>query len=314
MKEKIEDLTYKLLKKKILNKNPARQRQIIAKLPPELAHRIFYYINLKEDLNLKHPTNFNEKIHYLMLYVHGEKEAKLADKYLVRKYLEKKGLKNLAPKLYGIFNSADEIDFDALPNKFVLKCNHGCGDIEFCENKSTFDIEKAREHLSTALADDFSTHNLEPHYHHINRKIICEELLPSKPGHRPNDYKIYCFDGKPKFILVCSERETNLRLDYFDLDWSYLPYSKPEFRSTKKINKPKNLEKMIEIAKTLSQGFPYVRIDLYNINGKIYFSEMTFTPAAGKTDYNTDDALLLFGSLLRLPPKKHKPENIKISH
>ena len=248
-----------------------------------------------------------------MLYVHGDKEAKLADKYLVRNYLKKHNLENLAPKLYGVYNSPDEIDFDKLPNRFVLKCNHGCGDIEFCENKSKFDTTAAKEHLKNALANDFATQSLEPHYHHIKRKIICEEFLPKASGHLPPDYKFYCFDGKVECILVCSEREKSLRLDYYDLDWHYLPYALPEHRSKTKAKKPKNLDRMIEIAKTLStKGFPFVRVDLYNINGKIYFSELTFTPAAGITYYNSDEALKYFGSLLKLPPKQHPPESIKL--
>ncbi len=308
------NLKYRLIKRKILSQDPTTQRRTISELSPELAHKIFYFINSQKDLNLDNPQNFNEKIHYLMLYVHGNREAKLADKYLVREYLKKHNLENIAPKLYGVYNSPDEIDFSKLPNRFVLKCNHGCGDIEFCENKTEFNIQAAKKHLAKALADDFSTHNLEPHYHHIDHKIICEEFLPVKKGKLPLDYKFYCFNGKAKFLLVCSERETNLRLDYFDLNWNYLPYAKPEFRSNKSIPKPKNLSKMVQIAEKLSKDFPYVRIDLYNINGKIYFSEMTFTPAAGKTDYNTEEALNYIGSLIKLPPKRHKPEHIKLSY
>lgn len=309
-----DNLRYKRLKQILDRQNPHQKRETISKLPPELAHRAFYYINTGEDLNLHSPTNFNDKIHYLMLYIHGIRESRLADKYLVRNYLKKKGLADLAPKLYGVYNSANEINFDNLPDKFVLKCNHGCGDIEFCKNKAIFNQELAVKHLNEAMADDFATHNLEPHYHNIERKIICEEFLPCKDDQLPIDYKFYCFSGKVECILVCSEREKNLRLDYFDLNWNYLPYAKKRFRSNKTLHKPKNLNEMIAIAKKLSAGFPYVRIDLYNINGKVYFSEMTFTPAAGKTDYNTSEALKYFGSLLKLPPKKHKPKNIPLSH
>ena len=311
----IQDIKYDYYKNRLSNEDCVTQRKIISGIKnPELAHRAFYYHALHKDLNLYNPRDFNEKIQYMMLYIHGEKESTLADKYLVRKYLKKHKLENLAPKLYGVYNSADEIDFKTLPEKFVLKCNHGCGDIEFCEDKSKFDINAAKQHLSAALQNDFSTQSLEPHYHHIKRKIICEEFLPKDNGHLPPDYKFYCFNGRVECILICSEREKKLRLDYFDLDWNYLPYALPEYRSKHKFNKPKNLSKMIDIASKLSKGFPFVRVDLYNINGKIYFSELTFTPAAGITNYNTQKALDYFGSLLNLPPKKHKPESIKLKY
>ena len=310
-----QNIKYLYYKNLLTSKDYNTQRKIISGIKdPELAHRVFYYHALHKDLNLNNPKDFNEKIQYMMLYVYGQKESNLADKYLVRDFLKEKGFKNLSPKLYGVYNSPDEIDFAKLPKRFVLKCNHGCGDIEFCEDKSTFDINAAKQHLLTALQNDFSTQSLEPQYHHIKRKNICEEFLPKDDGHLPPDYKFYCFNGKVECILVCSEREKKLRLDYYDLNWNYLPYSLPEYRSKRKFEKPKNLSKMIKIASELSKGFPFVRVDLYNIDGKIYFSELTFTPAAAITYYNTQEALDHFGSLIKLPPKKHKPESIKLKY
>ena len=314
MLSNLEDIRYRIIKKFILKKNISSQRTIISKLPPILAHRVFHYTLTEKDLNLKNPTTFNDKLHYMMLWVHGDKETELADKYLVRKWLEKKGYKNLAPKLYGVYNSAEEIDINSLPKSFVLKCNHGCGKIEFCENKKEFDLESAKQRLSQTLSEDFSTQSLEPHYHSIKRKIICEEFLPHAPGKLPYDYKFYCFDGKVDCILLCSDRANQYKMDYYDLDWHSLPYVKPEYRSKEKHPKPKNLTKMIQIAKNLSKGFPFVRVDLYNINGKIYFQEMTFTPAAGISTRNTDEAFKHFGSLIKLPPKQHKPIHIKLSY
>ena len=235
-----QNIKYLYYKNLLPSKDYNTQRKIISGIKdPELAHRVFYYHALHKDLNLNNPKDFNEKIQYMMLYVYGQKESNLADKYLVRNYLKKHDLENLAPKLYGVYNSPDEIDFDKLPERFVLKCNHGCGDIEFCENKSKFDIAAAKEHLKNALINDFATQSLEPHYHHIKRKIICEEFLPKISGHLPPDYKFYCFDGKVECVLVCSEREKSLRLDYYDLDWHYLPYAPSEHHSRTKAKKPK---------------------------------------------------------------------------
>ena len=306
---------YLFYKKYLSGKDYVAQRKIISRIEdPELAHQVFYYHALHKDLNLDNPQDFNEKIQYMMLYVHGNKEAKLADKYLVREYLKENHLKNLAPKLYGVYSSPDEIDFDKLPDRFVLKCNHCCGDIEFCEDKSKFDVNVAKEHLRTALANDFATQSLEPHYHHIKRKVICEEFLPEISGHLPSDYKFYCFNGKVECVLVCSERENSLRLDYYDLDWRYLPYAPSKYHAKTKVKKPKNFDQMVAIAAKLSKGFPFVRVDLYNIDGKIYFSELTFTPAAGISATLTNEALGYLGSLFKLPPKKHSPEYIKLRY
>lgn len=309
-----EDIRYFIIKKYILKRNISSQRKIISNLPPALAHRAFYYIYTKKDLNLKSPKTFNDKIHYMELWVHGNQESQLADKYLVREYLAEKGYKDLAPKIYGAYDSVAEINFKSLPKSFVLKCNHGCGDIIFCEDKTRLNFEKAKQQLSRTLSEDFSTQSLEPHYHNIQRKIICEEFLPHKPGTLPSDYKFYCFNGKVDCILLCSDRENQYKMDYYSLDWQYLPYAKSEYRSHKKHKKPKNLKEMIRVAEKLSKDFPFVRIDLYNINGKIYFQEMTFTPAAGISTRNTDDAFNHFGSLIKLPKKQHKPINIKLRY
>ena len=310
-----EDIRYKLAKKKLSTKTTSvEQRKFISSFSAPLSHRLLCYWITNQDLNLKNPVTFNDKIRYMMLWVHGDKETELADKYLVRNYLKKKGLEKLAPKVYGVYNSVDEIDPKTLPSRFVLKCNHGCGKIQFCEQKKRFDFDSAKRALADALAEDYATFLLEPHYHNIKRKIICEEFLPCKSGSLPKDYKFYCYDGKVECVLVCSERAKKLRLDYYDLDWNYLPYAKPSYRLGKKIPKPKHLDEMVKIATKLSKGFPFVRVDLYDFDDGIRFSELTFTPAAGAVPYNTDEALTYLGSLIKLPPKKHEPSQVRLSY
>ena len=142
--------------------------------------------------------------------------------------------------------------------------------------------------------------NFEYHYKYIKPCIICEEYLKDKNYYMPIDYKIYCFNGKADCILVCTEREKNLRLDYYDLNWNYLNYSKKEYRNNTKLEKPKNLQEMIKIAEKLAGDNIFVRVDLYNINGKIYFGELTFTPCAGTVYYNTQEALNYFGEKLKV--------------
>ena len=279
-------------------------KRIIARIlyyfPRNVAHKIFYYIIMKKKLNLTFPIDFNEKIQYLIVYSYGKREADLADKYKVRSYVSKKGYDDLLPKLYGVYNDVDDIKIDDYPEKFVLKTNNGCGGVILCNDKKNFDFDRAKKILKKNMKTNFSMKSLEYHYQLIESKIICEEYIDDKHGKQPIDYKFYCFDGKVDCILVCSDREHNLRLDYYDTNWNYLEYAKLNFRNKKKIVKPRNLKQMIKIAEELSEGFMFVRVDLYNCNGKIYFGELTFTPASGLIKYNTEDALQRFGNLLKL--------------
>ncbi len=274
--------------------------KILLYLPKSIAHKIFYYSQTKKHLNLKNPKDFNEKIQYLMVYKYRKKYGMLADKYLVRDYVKTKGYESLLPKLYGIFNNAEEIDVDNLPNEFVLKTNHGSGGVFICTDKNNFDIDNAKEILNKMLKKSFASECLEYHYNYIQPKIICEEYLKEKNHQNPTDYKFYCYDGHVECMLLCTERETGLKLDYYDLNWNYLEYAKKEFRSNKKHKKPKNYQKMIEIASDLSKGFAFVRVDFYEINGQIYFGELTFTPYAGVVNYNSQEALDYLGSLINI--------------
>lgn len=268
--------------------------------PKSIAHKILYYRVLGKRLNLRNPKDFNEKIQWLMVYKYGEKEGKLADKFLVRNYVKNKGLSNLLCEIYGVYNNFNEIDFNCLPDEFVLKTNHGSGDVFICNDKKKFDFDKCSKVLQENLSKDYSKQSLEYHYHYIEPKIICEQYLKDSYRKNPLDYKFYCFNGKVECILLCSEREKELKLDYYDLNWNYLNYSKEEYRSNIKHEKPNNLIEMIEVAQKLSENFKFVRVDLYNINNKIYFGELTFTPAAGLVNYNTKEALDYFGSLINL--------------
>ena len=275
-------------------------KEILYRMPPKTAHKILYYYTFKKRLNLKNPQNFNEKLQYLIVNEYDEVQTRLADKYLLHKYIDEKGYNELLPKLYGVYDNADEINFDELPNKFVLKTNHGSGEIFVCKNKNKFDIEKTKEKLNKSLKTNFAKQSLEYHYAKIKPKIICEQYLEDGKNELPIDYKFYCFNGKADCILICSNRSEKLKLDYYDLNWSKKDYSTKEYKSGKDFEKPKNLEKMIEIAEKLSKEFKFVRVDLYNINGKIYLGELTFTPAAGLIKYNTDEALNRWGKMLKL--------------
>ncbi len=276
-------------------------KKIFKYMPKIIAHKILYRRVVGKKLNLKNPTDLNEKIQYLILYKYGVKESKLADKYLVKDYVRNLNIKDLnVPRTYKVYKNALDIKLDELPDKFVLKCNHGSGGIFICQNKKDFDLETAKKNLAEILKNDFSESLLEYHYSLINPVILAEEYLDDKKNINPFDYKFYCFDGEVESILLCSEREKKLRLDDFDLNWNKLNYTYDSYKSDKNIPKPKNLDKMIKIASELSRGLPFVRVDLYEIDGKIYFGEFTFTPAAGLIKYYKPEALKKLGEKIDL--------------
>lgn len=268
--------------------------------PKGMAHKIYYKQKMGEELDLKNPRDFNQKLHYLMVNEIGKKEARLADKYLVRDFVKEKGYEQTLPKLYGVYQKAEEIDLEKLPEKFVLKTNHDSGSIFICTDKNTFDFASAKQKLNQSLRRNFARRHLEYHYKYIKPRIICEEFIEGENGNAPADYKIFCFDGKPECILVCENRQEDLKLSYYDLNWNKLDYVKKQYASDNIIPKPENLDVMLKMAENLSQGFKHVRVDLYNVKGKIYFSELTFTSAAGLGKKQTKEALEYLGSLIKV--------------
>ncbi len=276
------------------------EKQILWCLPHKMAHKIFYYRKMKKKLNLKEPKDLNEKIQYLMLNKYGKRETELADKYKVRNYIKQKGYEDLLPRLYGTYQKVDDIDYEKLPNQFVLKANNGCGGVIICLDKNKLNIKECNRNLKKALKKNFAKESLEYHYKNIKPLIICEEYINDGTGKNPIDYKINCFDGNAKCILVCSDRDKDMRLRYYDLNWNYLDYTAKELKSKKEFEKPKNLKEMIKIAEDLSKDFPYVRVDLYNAKGKIYFGELTFTPSAGMIHSMDQNGLNELGKLINL--------------
>lgn len=275
-------------------------KKLMLIMPKGLAHKILYRKVMHKKLNLKNPKDLNEKIHWLMVNEYDEKYGELADKYKVRDYISKKGFENILPKLYGVYNNSNEIDFEKFPDKFVIKPNNGCGNIFICLDKKNFDFETCKLKLNSAVKKSFSSALLEYHYKYIEPKIICEEYLDDGNGKNPNDYKFFCFNGKVECCLVCSDRSNGNYRDYFDKEWNYLDYTVKERHNPKCIKKPSNYEEMIKIAEELSKEFKFVRVDLYSIKGKTYFSELTFSPAAGMNKNLKQDALDYLGSLIKL--------------
>lgn len=274
----------------------SKVKNVLYYLPKKPMTKLRYKYSTGKKLDFNNPKDFNEKVLTLLATKFGQLETDCADKYKVRQFVEKRGLGNILTKLYGKYDNANDIKFDELPEEYVLKTNHGCGCTIIKEKGKNIDIQDAIKSLNDSLSKNYAKLSFEYQYAKIKPCILCEEYLKEEGKKNPTDYKFYCFDGKVDSVLICSEREKKLRLDYFDLNWNYLDYAKEEYRSNKKLEKPKELSQMVEIASILSKGFPFVRVDLYDINGKIYFGELTFTPAGGIVKYNTDEALEYFGN------------------
>ena len=274
--------------------------EILTKVSPKLSAIVLYIYRTKEIPNLKNPKNFNEKMTKLKLsYTNNEMVSKCSDKYEVREYVKSKGLESILNELYFVCDKVEDIDFNKLPNQFALKCTHGCAYNVICGDKRTLNIEETKRKLNGYLNEKYGLATQELHYLNIKPRIICEKYLCDESGKMPIDYKIYCFNGRPECILVCSEREKKLKLSYYDLKWKRLNYEKKNWSSRVKIDKPKNLEKMLNIARQLSEEFEFVRVDLYNKDGEIIFGELTFTPACCCAPYYTKEGNEKLGDLIK---------------
>lgn len=248
----------------------------------EFVSKVYFRYIMKQKLNLKNPKTFNEKINWLKLYNFPKNDLviKCTDKYAVREFVRDRGCKDYLNELYGVWESAEEIDWNLLPNKFVLKCNHGSAYHIICNDKDTFNINQAKKILSKWMKEDFSLFNVEPHYSYISRKIICEKHL----GIDIIDYKYFCFNGKPEFMYVAKGFGVakDERMSFFDLEGEMTQFKRLDYRQLEKeYILPSTTKEMEKLSKILSRGFPFVRVDFFEIEGKIYFSELTFTPNGG---------------------------------
>ncbi len=281
-------------------------KNFLGKNFPVFYSKVLYFLRFKLRINLKDPSNFNEKLMWLKLncYNNNPDVWKCSDKYLVRDYALKKGIneENL-PKLLGVYQDANDIPYEKLPQKFALKCSHGCGFNIICTNKEELNIEKSNKQLNIWLKTKFGYSSAENHYTHIKPCIIIEEYIDSNEG-LPYDYKLYCFYGVPKVVLVCSNREEELKLNFFNLDWEELPYGKKNLRNSQVIKKPVKLNEMVKLAKKISKDFPFVRVDFYQYKDKAILGEMTFTPAQCMAPYYSEFGQEQLSKLLNI--KKNK--------
>ena len=259
-------------------------------------------------LDLNNPQTLTEKIQWLKIFDATPIKSRLADKYAVRSWIaEKIGDEYLIP-LLGVWEDFDDIDFNDLPNQFVLKCNHGWNMNIIVRDKKTFDKRNAREKINAWLAVDFGAQNLELHYSRIKSKIIAEKFMTNTGEPDIIDYKFWCFNGHVEYVQLDRARSTNHVQRFYSVDWKPLSFIIASHKLDDKISeKPPQLEKMLNIAQSLSAGFSIVRVDLYCVKDRIYFGEMTFTPLAGNFSYNSESINEYLGSLLKLPDASAPP-------
>jgi hypothetical protein len=264
---------------------------------PELLGRLRYHAAWSCWPDLNRPVTFDEKLLWLNLYWRHPLKTECADKYLLRGYVERSGMQHLLPRVHAVYESADEINIDDLPVQFVLKCTHGCKCNVFCFSRQNFDVAAAQRSLSRWLAMNFSQVLGELHYAGMKPRVICEELLHEENGRLPTDYKVFCFNGRPRWILCCTGREPNEKgtRSVVDVEWKPAGILREQAGSPTRLAE---LPALLEAAETLSAPFPFVRVDFYCIRGRLVLGEMTFTPNAC---INRDYDQKTLGDQLQLP-------------
>lgn len=247
--------------------------------------KIMYFYHMKKRLNFENVTTFNEKLQWLKLHDRKEIYTTMVDKYEVKKYVaDLIGGEYVVPT-YGIYESYNEIDFDVLPNQFVLKVTHygGSRGVFIIKDKNTINYSNIENEIEKLLKENLYNYSREWPYKNVKPRIIIEKYMKNEDEEELKDYKLFCFNGKPKIILVCSERfsSSNMCETWFDEDWNLMDIIEGNHRVDKNIKPPQSFKKMKYLASQLSKNIPFVRIDFYEVNSKIYFGEMTFFPASG---------------------------------
>ena len=288
--------------KKIIKSRRTRSKilSFLSFIPDKPMVKLQYRIKTGRKLNLKNPQRFTEKLQWYKLYYRNPLMKQCVNKYEVREYVKSKGLENILVELYAHYDKTEDIDWDKLPDSFVIKTQHGGGGLNVivCPEKNKISKETVISKLS------FSNDNVpssgggrEWAYWGIKTGVIVEELLVNSdsPEAGVNDYKIFCYNGAPKYIIVDVDRYIGHKRNFYDVNWKNLNVTSDCPAADKEVPKPGNFEEMLRIASVLSEDFPYVRVDLYNIDGKIYFGELTFYPWSGYVQYTPDEMDFEFG-------------------
>ena len=272
--------------------------KVAAILPDSIYIKMVYYTKLKRKTDLTNPNTYNEKLNWLKLHDRKAQYKIMVDKYDAKKYVSELIGEKYIIHTYGVWNHFDDIDFSALPEQFVLKTTHDSGGVVIVRNKADMEMEKVKKAIEGSLKNNYFYLCREWPYKDLKHRIIAEKVISET---MPNDYKFFMFDGQMDSVMVCTDRISgHPTFRFYDEKWERLYYQKKELEPNTDVEKPENYEEMIEIAKKLSEGFLHVRVDLYNVNGKVFFGELTLFDQGGfDTDisYDTD---LYWGSKIDL--------------
>jgi hypothetical protein len=276
-------------------------------IPDKQYLKLVYWGETGKRLNIIDPKSFNEKLQWLKLNDRKPEYRIYVDKYAVRSYIaETIGEEYLIP-LIGVYDKVEEIDWDSLPDKFVLKCTHGSGSNIICPDKNKLNIEEAKKKLKKWMNKNWYWFGREWPYRNVKPRILCEKYLVDESGKELIDYKFMCFNGEVKCIFVCSNRNSplGLNIDIYNVDWNLMPFGRPNSpRTGVKIPKPRNFNKMIEFAEKLAKDIPFIRVDFYEVDGHLYFGELTFYPTSGFGKFTPEYYDDILGSWLKLTIEK----------
>lgn len=266
--------------------------------------RLIYWIKFGKKLNLEHPTTFNEKLQWLKLHDHNPMYPRMVDKITAKDYVASIIGDEYIISTLKVYGSVEDIKLDELPNQFVLKTNHSGGNsgVVVCREKSAFDLDAVKRKLKISLESDMFSHSREWPYTQIKPQVFAEKYMSEGNQEGLNDYKFFCFNGEVKALFVGTERNTgDVKFDFFDADFNHLDLVQTHPMSGHDIEKPLNFELMKQLAAKLSKGFPHVRVDLYNVQGKIFFGELTFYHHGGFYPFHPEKWDRVFGDWLQLP-------------
>lgn len=285
--EMLEDLEY--LRRHFIN--------------PEKFLKKKFQVRMGYPLDLENPKTYNEKLQWLKLHDRNPDYTTMVDKFAVKKYVaDKIGEQYIIPTL-GVWDRFEDIDFDKLPNQFVLKCTHDSGGIAICKDKANFDFKAAKKKINKSLRTNYYYSGFEWPYKNVSPRIIAEKYMVDESGYELKDYKFFCFNGEVKALFIATERQkegTDVKFDFFDENFQHLPFKQGHENAKVTPKKPMCFEEMKTVAETLSKGLKEVRVDLYEVNGKLYFGEMTFFHHGGWTPFEPESWDVTFGEWIDL--------------
>ncbi len=279
------------------------QRGFYSWMSDEAFLRMLYRARMKRELNLEQPRTFNEKLQWLKIHDRRPEYRKMVDKYDAREYIAGRiGDQYLVP-VYGVWDSFRDIDFDLLPSRFVLKCTHDSGGVVICRDRKHFNPACARAMLSSRMRWDYYWVSREWPYRNLKPRVLAEKYLTDESGYELKDYKLMCFNGQVRCSFVCSDRMSSdgLKVTFYDREWKRLPFTRHYPAAAADAARPAHYEEMIRIAEILSENIPFLRVDFYEADGRLYVGELTFYPGGGMEEFTPQSWDYELGSWLELP-------------